>query len=293
MDTTTRQGLSAAQAAQFERDGYLIVRGFLSREEAVQRRDHFMELHARGSVPGYFEPLSLQAAGGDMLRAYPRMLQPHRWDETSRGYLLDERLEPLLSDMMGAAPLGAQSMVYYKPPGARGQALHQDDFYLRTAPQQCLAAWLSLEDTDSENGGLFVVPGSHRLPLLCPHAADLRKSFTIEEVAVPVGMEPVAADLALGDMLFFSGNVIQGSWPNVTTDRFRRSFICHYVPSSIEVMSQWYRPLLTFDGREVERGANSEGGPCGTTELEALRAGLMAQGELAQAGIEQGAISKF
>ena len=32
-----------------------------------------------------------------------------------------------------------------------------------------------------------------------------------------------------GDVLFFHGKTIHGSPPNVTNDRFRRSFICHYV----------------------------------------------------------------
>ena len=34
--------------------------------------------------------------------------------------------------------LSAQSMFYFKPPGARGQALHQDNFYLRVEPGDVL-----------------------------------------------------------------------------------------------------------------------------------------------------------
>ncbi len=32
-----------------------------------------------------------------------------------------------------------------------------------------------------------------------------------------------------GDALFFAGKTIHGSYPNLTQDRWRRSFICHYV----------------------------------------------------------------
>jgi len=290
--TTTTQTLTDEQLDQFHRDGYLILRGFLSRVEATAWREHFMELHARGPVEEYFNPRPLEEADGDMLKAYPRMLMPHRWDETSKEYFLDARLGPILQDLLGEEPLAAQSMFYFKPPGARGQALHQDDFYLRTAPGRCLAAWLSLDDTDSENGGLSVVPGSHKLPILCPHAADLRRSFTIEEVDVPEGLEAVPVELQQGDIMFFAGNVIHGSQPNVTSDRFRRSFICHYVPRSTESMSSWYTELFRFNGEPVPCEDNSQGGggPCGTEEIEAMRAGVLAQGELARVGIEQGAI---
>ena len=32
-----------------------------------------------------------------------------------------------------------------------------------------------------------------------------------------------------GDTLFFDGKVIHGSYMNKTRDRWRRSFICHYI----------------------------------------------------------------
>lgn len=285
------QVLTNDELEQFERDGFFVARGLFSRDEIQQRLDHLMQLHENGPVEKYFNPQPLAQVDGDLLRAYPRVLHPHRWDEVSKAYLLEARLAPYLADLLGEEPLAAQSMFYFKPPGARGQALHQDDFYLRTGPSHCMAAWLALDATDEENGGLFVVPGSHRSNLQCPHAADLRKSFTIEEVNVPQGLAAVPMNLAAGDMLFFNGAVIHGSQPNSTSDRFRRSFICHYVPRSTQVMAQWYSPLWTFNGEAVEVGGTQSGGPCGTEELEMLRTAMLSQGELAQTAIEQGAVA--
>ena len=85
--------------------------------------------------------------------------------------------------------------------------------------------------------------------------------------------------------------MIHGSEPNVTRDRFRRSFICHYVPRSTESVSAWYSELLAFNGEVVPCRVDDEGGPCGTEEMEIMRAGVLAQGELARVGLEQGAIS--
>ena len=155
-------------------------------------------------------------------------------------------------------------MFYFKPPGARGQELHQDNFYLRVAPGTCMAAWVAVDDVDAENGGMKVVPGSHREEIACPQKADPTISFTSDYVPVPDGMQAVHCDMKAGDVLFFNGSLIHGSTPNTSQDRFRRAFICHYVPASSREMSEGYHSRLTFDQREVTSIANATGGgPCG------------------------------
>jgi ectoine hydroxylase-related dioxygenase (phytanoyl-CoA dioxygenase family) len=205
--------------------------------------------------------------------------------------MLDARIGGIMHDLFGEEALAAQSMFYFKPPGARGQALHQDDFYLRTQPSACIASWLAVDPADRENGGLFVVPGSHRLDVLCPRPADMSRSFTIEEVDVPAGLEPVPADLAVGDVLFFNGSVIHGSWPNSTRDRFRRSFICHYVAASTSAMAGGYSPLLNFSGEEVHIGVTEGGGPCGSEEMAAFERAKAIFKDECRTGILQGAIA--
>jgi phytanoyl-CoA hydroxylase len=79
---------------------------------------------------------------------------------------------------------------------------------------------------------------------------------------VPVELKP-------GDVLFFNGSVIHGSYANRSKDRFRRAFICHYVPESSSETAHWYRPLLRFDGTEVFINDATGGGPCGTPEATA------------------------
>lgn len=275
--------LSEEQTAQFRRNGYIVVRGLFSPTETAASRDHFMAIHAAGPVAGYFDPVPLNETNSDILKHYPRIMQPHRWDEASMGYMLDARLESCLRDLFEEEVLAAQSMLYFKPPGARGQALHQDNFYLRVSPGTCIAAWLSLDDADEENGGMFVVPGSHVTGVQCPHPADLTKSFTIDEVNVPAGMQPVPVNLKSGDVMFFNGSVIHGSSPNTSAERFRRAFICHYVGASTIEMSHWYYPLHTFAGEPISRGDNPGGGPCGVEEAALLQTSFKAQTERLEA----------
>ena len=80
----------------------------------------------------------------DPLATYPRIMQPHRWDETSLQWLIDLRLNDWLTNLLGQEPYAVQTMFYFKPPGARGQALHQDQFYLRVDPGTCVAAWMAV-----------------------------------------------------------------------------------------------------------------------------------------------------
>jgi len=276
------QKAQLSRGEQFGHQGFLVLRGLLSPDEARQLREHFMDirrqaLDAASPTRQYFAPQSEEESKGDGLRQFPRIMHPHRFDELSRGLMLDARIEAALRELFGEEPLAAQSMFYFKPPGARGQALHQDNFYLKVSPGTCIAAWLSLDEADADNGTLFVVPGSHREKVLCPHAADLSKSFTTEEVDIPAGLEAVEVKLAAGDVLFFNGSLIHGSYPNTTRDRFRRAFICHYVGAGTTEMNSGYYPLHTFDGRTLTRGEAQGGGPCGTEEWAAFKNGLLAQ----------------
>jgi phytanoyl-CoA hydroxylase len=260
------QQLTPDQIRNFQEDGYLLVEGLFAPEEIRTLVDNFMQMHAGGTIPGCFEPADPEEADGDILKLYPRMMHPHRVNELARRYLLDERLEAVLTGLFGEEPLAAQSMLYFKPAGAKGQALHQDNFYLKVEPGTCIAAWVALDAADQENGGLEVVPGTHDMELFCPEEADSDVSFTRDYVPVPEGLEAVPVVMRPGDVLFFNGQLVHGSQPNTSSDRFRRSFICHYIGRSSERISKWYSPILTMDGEEVRIEESADGGPCGTED---------------------------
>jgi ectoine hydroxylase-related dioxygenase (phytanoyl-CoA dioxygenase family) len=176
--------------------------------------------------------------------------------------MFDRRIFHVVEQLIGPA-LGAQSMFYFKPPGARGQARHQDNLSLRAYPETCLAAWIAIDDVDAANGGLAVVPGSHKTELVCPEPADLTESFTSVEVPVPDGLSKVQTRMKAGDVLFFHGSVVHGSRPNTTDDRFRRSLIFHYIPEDSVEIAAFYNPLVRPDRREAVLAEALGGGPCG------------------------------
>jgi ectoine hydroxylase-related dioxygenase (phytanoyl-CoA dioxygenase family) len=262
----THEGLTDL-AERFRRDGFVVVRQLFSPDEVAEIRDAFMAQAADGPVEGLSDGHHKGLDRSDPLAFYPRMMHPHNHPEMpvgplARRYMLDRRLFDVLSALMGEEPVAAQSMFYFKPPGARGQDLHQDNFYLRVKPGTCYAAWLAVDDADAENGGMMVVPGTNDIDIACPEKSDPTVSFTDAHVPVPAGLAPEVVPLRAGDVLFFNGSVIHGSYPNISKDRFRRAFICHYVPRASAALSSWYSSL-TFDGAPVAIPAATGGGPCG------------------------------
>lgn len=247
--------------ATYERSGYVLAKGLFSAEEARSLHDHAHSLHARSAelaAKREFDPDS-----PDPLRRHPRLMQPHRSDDRSRGFLLDERIRRVLVEILDAEPLAVQTMIYFKPPGARGQALHQDQRFLQVSPGTCVAAWLALERTDPENGCLQVVPGSHTVDVLCPVPGDTTRSFTSETVPLPPGAQVVDVRMDPGDVLFFHGNLIHGSDPNTSADRFRTVIVGHYATGGAERISEWYPDALSFSGAEASLEPVAAGGPCG------------------------------
>ncbi|MBD2844211.1 phytanoyl-CoA dioxygenase family protein [Paenibacillus sp. IB182496] len=253
--------LTEAQKTQFEQEGYLIVKRLFEQTDVERLRATFEEIGQR-VVPHHFEP-DLSAKNQDPLRRYPRVMHPHRFDATAKQYMLHPAVLEVLRDLYEEEPLAAQSMYYYKPPGARGQALHQDNFYLKVAPGNCIAAWTAIDAADEDNGTLLVVPKTQDYDIVCPELSDASESFTTHFVKPPKDRAAVPVRLESGDVLFFNGNLIHGSYRNRTKDRFRRSFICHYANSSADRISEHYHPLYHADGSEAVRASNSDGGPCG------------------------------
>ena len=247
--------------SSFDRDGYVDAHGLFAGEEAAFWRDHFMRLRESGEYPG--DLVGADPGSSDPLKRYPRMVHMHRWDQVSLDWLLEPRLASALTTLLGGVePFAVQTMLYFKPPGARGQAVHQDQHYLRVQPGTCIAASLALDPCDEENGCLEVLPGSHDWPVLCTVPADTEQSFTDVTVPLPDGAELVPIAMEPGDVLFFNGSLVHGSKPNRST-RFRRALIGHYIEGDARECAHWYHPALRLDGTTVELDEGDGGGPCG------------------------------
>ncbi len=220
--------LSQAQVDQFRHEGYLVVPELLTPAELAA----FSE-HERNSPPG------------------PRGLQNHRVDPQWAHVAKHPRIVPIVRQLIGGKPQIAQSMYMAKAPqGGTGIALHQDFMYIRNTPNTLMACWVAFSDTDRNNGGLCVVPGSNHEGLHPAHKAqDARQhaswetdyqmrgpdgrewkehlvSFEISDLD-PRRIEYLSVPAGAG--VFFTSMTIHGSFANPSADRPRLAFATHYV----------------------------------------------------------------
>jgi len=237
--------------ASFKEHGFHIARGLIPSAEITALGAHFTDLHRQAPIPEIYQT---KPGSTDPLEVHPRMMQPHRWDRVARSYLLDARILATLGGLIGDEPLGVQSMFYFKPPGAAGQAFHQDNFYLMASPGTCYAAWLAIDDADAGNGSLYVLPGSQgRLIAAVASGTVDRWGNVVPQPDIGACTE---VRLRAGDCLFFGGQLVHGSLRNTSTERWRRSFICHYIGrTGSRSVGAYYHPVLDGRGLLVEVAA--------------------------------------
>jgi ectoine hydroxylase-related dioxygenase (phytanoyl-CoA dioxygenase family) len=248
---------------QFFTQGYCVVDGLFA-EEILQEIEIFFE---------EFKTFGGKVFNGDSLYAevdptqrQVRAMNPHRYSPQVMNWLTHPPVAEILQLLFDRPPLGAQTMYYYKPPGAKGQGMHQDDFYLLTRPTNCLAAWTPIDDATVENGCLYVVPGSQESGILCPEkeAAHWMNYGDSHITRFPRETKPIPVEVKRGQTMFFGGQLIHGSGPNRTKDRFRRTFIGHYIDEATESVSHYYHPLVNMKQETVSTVKVHEGGgPCG------------------------------
>jgi phytanoyl-CoA hydroxylase len=254
--------ITAAQVAQFHADGYCVVDALFSPEE-IEAVDAFFEDFKRLGLSVYDNGHKFEEV--DPVKTQLRAMHPHRYSERVKGWALHPRVASVLTALLGREPLLAQTMYYFKPPGAKGQGMHQDNFYLLAEPHTCVAAWTAIDAATVDNGCLYVVPGSNRKDIHCPReGTDAWMSYGDSHIKpFPRDAKPVPVEVPRGSTMFFGGNLIHGSGPNRTKDRSRRTFIGHYIDAASDQVAKFYHPVLNLRGETVTLEAPTGGGPCG------------------------------
>ncbi|SDO23155.1 chlorinating enzyme [Paenibacillus sp. yr247] len=242
--------VNVKEYAQYHRDGYLIVKGLLSKEDiaelyglAEETRNKNKERAANIADPNNKDPLKEEFAQATRVHMISRL------NAAAERGLLHPRVLDVIEALIGPDVYALQSMLFLNPPGRGGQGWHQDACYIKTHPDTLIGAWIALEEADEENGCLWVVPGSNHEPIYPPqeigggnvHAVDAFRDLTVVHnvshlddgvntlsKVVANYPPPIPVPLSPGDVLFFHSHLFHRSYPNRTTDRHRRSYVLHY-----------------------------------------------------------------
>jgi phytanoyl-CoA hydroxylase len=237
MTETAPMSLTQAQVEQYQRDGFLVVEGLLSSPEV----DAFLAYESEPKPEGWLENL-----------------RHHADDENWRAIAAHPNVVTIAKQLIGTdeTPLVVQTMYMERKPagdaeiGGKGIALHQDLHYLPTEPATLMACWMAMNDTDADNGGLCVVPGSHKEGLYGTHKNDddqehdawemdhlMRdrdgKEWTQRFYSFDIdGLDHDRIRILTipkGAGVFFDGHTIHGSYGNRSKDRQRLAFATHYI----------------------------------------------------------------
>ncbi|MBM7622198.1 phytanoyl-CoA hydroxylase [Bacillus tianshenii] len=222
--------LTNEQVEQYDRDGYILIKKGCSHDLIDVFNAHIHTIRSADVMPEW-------AAVEPEDRFKLRVFNPHLHD----GFALQMMKLPIvrgaLAQIMGDEAVGVQSMYFYKEPGSKGQAAHQDYFYIRNNPNTMVAGYIALEEIDEENGCLWVIPGSHKHGLL-KHGKVKRvnehEPWTDETEGIDLSKE-ITIRMEKGDILFFHNLLVHSSGRNRSENRWRKSYVCHYIRQDSEI----------------------------------------------------------
>ncbi|MBO8162775.1 MAG: phytanoyl-CoA dioxygenase family protein [Brevibacillus sp.] len=244
--------LRAEQKAFFEQHGYLIVNGLFRQEELDEIKEEYRKLWLEMVASGEI----VQDPARPVESLFPRLSNHHRVSDVAFRYMLDERTCGIVKQLIEEEPLVIQTVYYFKAPGGRGLPLHQDNYDIGVVPGTTYTAWVSLEQSDEENGGLFLVPGSHKFDLAVPVPIESDEYTFPHTIPIPDGYQTITLETEPGDVVFFTGNCYHGSHRNQSRHRFRQAFVTHYAGSSVERITLNHNMLINSKGKRVRRRLN-------------------------------------
>ncbi len=268
--------MSAPDLATYQRDGFLVLDGFLPPADCDALQARAAELvaafdpglartvfssrdqgHARdrsfresgGAIRFFFEeqatdqplPLALNKIGHALHDLDPV------FDRISRR----PRLAGLAQALGFAQPLLLQSMYLFKQPHIGAEVgWHQDATYLHTRPSTVTGFWVALDDADRDNGCLMALPGAHRGPL---RERFLREdgrlvTRTLDTTPWP-SVAPVAIEARRGTLVVLHGLLPHASAPN-RSPRARHAYALHLIDGRADYPADnWLqRPDLPLRG---------------------------------------------
>jgi len=220
--------LSNNELKFFKDNGYLILKNILTDEGLEKMRAECMNAWNKEKESFDSSKTWLQNS---------LLVNIHHKSSTVKAYYFKGPMVGIASQLIGPDIKGATSQLTFKMCGnTRPFGWHQDNGYGELEPYNALTTLTALDDTDRQNGCLWLIPGSHkRGQIKVKQTATQKKSnseITLEvddSLAVPMEMKA-------GDVLIFGCWMLHKSDGNFSTDRDRRILFLRYADAdAVEV----------------------------------------------------------
>ena len=118
--------------------------------------------------------------------------------------------------------------------GGRATPWHQDGHYWPIRPLATVTAWIAIDDVNTENSCLRVIPGSHRDKVSYSHDTDNSDTIILNQVLKPEHLQsapPRDIELSPGKFSIHDVYLIHGANPNNSGKR-RAGMVFRYMPAS-------------------------------------------------------------
>ncbi|MBD2258715.1 phytanoyl-CoA dioxygenase family protein [Pseudanabaena sp. FACHB-2040] len=234
--------ITAEQIAQFQQDGYLVI-DHLVRPDLVERlRDRIEPLFYGQFETGIYPDEWYWRPGLSLPDVTREICNGWKCDRTLASVALSSTIGYITATLSGwpGARIG-QDSVWWKPPGGKAVALHQDGTYINyIEPPEMATCWIALEDVTADIGTIEYAVGSHTWPLFTHeigefHAPERDYQAAMKSAAAAAGVaqpKVVKIEMPAGSCVVHHGNTWHGSGPNLTSDRPRRSLGVHTLSSA-------------------------------------------------------------
>lgn len=219
--------LTRTSVDQFASDGYVIVRGLASPDLCARIRDRARRDLAAATAPLEYEasvgypgaPASLEVEGGRTVR---RLLGAVDRDSSIREWACSPVVAAHMTQLLRNRPVLSRAhhnCVMTKHPNYGSQTnWHRDIRYWSFERPELISLWLALGPERAENGGLLVLPGTHRLDIEPDRYDDAK--FLRQDIAKNHALIATqrAVELEAGDALFFHSRLFHAAGRNASAE---------------------------------------------------------------------------
>ena len=217
--------------AEFQKKGYVIQEGLFSPEEATALID---DIKAAETIDG------VSALNKGAMTFYSGVFFN---SPKLQAIIAQPKVVNFLIQVIGPDFWVRWDQAVAKGPGAGTFPWHQDNSYnaLRDGHYQF---WIALTDSHADNGGLWLVPGSHKQQL--PH-----RQVDNHMVYQGTPENPICIEAKAGDVVLFSSFALHKTTPNITKET-RWAYVIEYM--SLDHFDPGIKPpyfVVARDGKPV------------------------------------------
>jgi ectoine hydroxylase-related dioxygenase (phytanoyl-CoA dioxygenase family) len=244
--------MDANQIAAFQRDGYLLLRGFFDPNEVADITRWTEELAEAPEEAGrhwVYREASLLDPETRIIQRIENFCPFHDgFDRLVR----HDRLIETVSRLFGEQAILFKEKINFKMPGGAGFKAHQDQQAgWSTYAPLFITALVGIDASTLDNGCLEVAPGWHKQGLLGEEWRPLDDQRIAEVGLKPVPTEP-------GDVLLFDSYVPHASAENMTSAARRILYLTYNRLSDGDQRERYYRDKFAAFPPDVARVSGSE-----------------------------------